>query len=32
MKGHATPTLGRGFVEALAARDRDRLIAVLHPH
>ena len=26
------PTLGRRFVEAVAARDRDRLIAVLHPH
>ena len=27
-----TPTLGRRFVEALAARDRDGLTAVLHPH
>ena len=26
-----TPTLGRRFVEALAARDRERLTAVLHP-
>ena len=27
----SAPTLGRRFVEALAARDRDRLTAVLHP-
>lgn len=26
-----TPTLGRRYVEALAARDRDALTAVLHP-
>jgi hypothetical protein len=31
MMGHTTQTLGRRFVEALAARDRDRLAAVLHP-
>ena len=32
VKEPTTPTLGRRFVEALAARDRDRLTAVLHPH
>ena len=32
MTGRPTSTLGRRFVEALAARDRDGLTAVLHPH
>ena len=31
MTGHPAAPLGRRFVEALAARDRDRLTAVLHP-
>ena len=32
MPGRATtPTLGMRFVDALAARDRDRLSALLHP-